>query len=301
MEQLVEQFFNSNDPPATLSKDLERVENFLQKHSSKPVVLVTSGGTTVPLEKNTVRFIDNFSGGSRGSISTEIYLEHGYAVIFLYRKSTFQPFIRHLQHDPLLDEFEVEENNDVVLKGNEKVANSLRQYAKYKDSLLKIQFVSVHDYLYQLKGISSKMNQLGEKAMIYAAAAVSDFYIPHNVMTQHKIQSKGGGQGLNLELAGTPKLLGSLKSEWCPKAYVVTFKLETDTSMLDQKVKKSKSSYHQDAVVGNMLGNYKEQVTLYLGSDEGVVVKKPADVDTVEHMFVGKLIECHKERMSNKK
>jgi hypothetical protein len=38
---------------------------------------------------------------------------------------------------------------------------------------------------------------------------------------------KGGGQGLNLELAGTPKLLGSLKSEWCPKAYVVTFKLET--------------------------------------------------------------------------
>jgi hypothetical protein len=74
MDELVAQFYNTNEPPASLPNDLERVQSFLEKHSSKPVVLVTSGGTTVPLEKNTVRFIDNFSGGSRGSISTEIYL-----------------------------------------------------------------------------------------------------------------------------------------------------------------------------------------------------------------------------------
>lgn len=30
-----------------------------------------SGGTTVPLEQNTVRFIDNFSAGTRGSSSAE--------------------------------------------------------------------------------------------------------------------------------------------------------------------------------------------------------------------------------------
>lgn len=30
-----------------------------------------SGGTTVPLESKTVRFIDNFSVGSRGAASTE--------------------------------------------------------------------------------------------------------------------------------------------------------------------------------------------------------------------------------------
>lgn len=35
--------------------------------SGRPVVLVTSGGTKVPLEKNAVRFIDNFSTGTRGS------------------------------------------------------------------------------------------------------------------------------------------------------------------------------------------------------------------------------------------
>lgn len=47
--------------------------------------MLKSGGTTVPLEHNTVRFVDNFSAGSRGSISTEYFLENGYAVIFLYR------------------------------------------------------------------------------------------------------------------------------------------------------------------------------------------------------------------------
>jgi phosphopantothenate-cysteine ligase len=31
------------------------------------IALVTSGGTTVPLEKKTVRYIDNFSTGGRGA------------------------------------------------------------------------------------------------------------------------------------------------------------------------------------------------------------------------------------------
>ena len=34
-------------------------------------MVITSGGTTVPLEKNTVRFIDNFSTGTRGATSAE--------------------------------------------------------------------------------------------------------------------------------------------------------------------------------------------------------------------------------------
>lgn len=44
-----------------------------------------SGGTTVPMEHNTVRFVDNFSAGSRGSASVEYFLKAGYAVIFLNR------------------------------------------------------------------------------------------------------------------------------------------------------------------------------------------------------------------------
>jgi len=33
--------------------------------------VVQSGGTTVPLERETVRFLDNFSSGTRGAISAE--------------------------------------------------------------------------------------------------------------------------------------------------------------------------------------------------------------------------------------
>lgn len=41
---------------------------------SRPIACVTSGGTTVPLERNCVRFIDNFSGGTRGALSAEEFL-----------------------------------------------------------------------------------------------------------------------------------------------------------------------------------------------------------------------------------
>ena len=40
----------------------------------RPIVCVTSGGTTVPLEQHCVRFIDNFSGGTRGALSAEQFL-----------------------------------------------------------------------------------------------------------------------------------------------------------------------------------------------------------------------------------
>ena len=41
----------------------------------RPIVCVTSGGTTVPLERRCIRFIDNFSGGTRGALSTECFLQ----------------------------------------------------------------------------------------------------------------------------------------------------------------------------------------------------------------------------------
>ena len=38
-------------------------------------MIVTSGGTSVPLEKNTVRSLENFSGGMRGALSAEQFLK----------------------------------------------------------------------------------------------------------------------------------------------------------------------------------------------------------------------------------
>lgn len=60
-----------------------RVRAFAEPHLAgprpRPLVVVTSGGTTVPLERNCVRFIDNFSRGTRGALSAEQFLAVGFA------------------------------------------------------------------------------------------------------------------------------------------------------------------------------------------------------------------------------
>lgn len=46
-----------------------------------------------------VRFLDNFSAGTRGASSAEHFLRTGrYAVIFMHRQHSLQPFSRHYSH-----------------------------------------------------------------------------------------------------------------------------------------------------------------------------------------------------------
>ncbi|PNH10379.1 Phosphopantothenate--cysteine ligase 1 [Tetrabaena socialis] len=89
------------DSPVSGEAVADDVAAFVQRHCdggstsgapARPIVVVTSGGTTVPLERRCVRFIDNFSAGTRGALSTERFLEAGYAVIFLTRTGSLQPF-----------------------------------------------------------------------------------------------------------------------------------------------------------------------------------------------------------------
>ena len=69
------------DSPASAACLEGKVESFVQRHCGagaaqrRPIVCVTSGGTTVPLERRCVRFIDNFSGGTRGALSVEQFLK----------------------------------------------------------------------------------------------------------------------------------------------------------------------------------------------------------------------------------
>ena len=69
-------------------------------------------------------------------------------------------------------------------------------------------------------------------------------------MVQHKIQSS---TRLTLELEQVPKVLGKLVNEWAPKAFVVSFKLETDESILFTKAWGAIEKYHVHLVVANIL------------------------------------------------
>ena len=72
--------------------------NFVTRHTAHhtPIALVTSGGTSAPLEHNCVRFLDNFSTGTRGAHAVEQFLARGYAVIHLKRTGSVSPFGRLL-------------------------------------------------------------------------------------------------------------------------------------------------------------------------------------------------------------
>ena len=86
--------FHTLKPPSNYAAQLREASEFIQSHRDQRVVLITSGGTIVPLERQMVRFLDNFSAGTRGAISCEWFLRAGYAVIFLHRLHSYQPWSR---------------------------------------------------------------------------------------------------------------------------------------------------------------------------------------------------------------
>lgn len=193
-------YFASNPPPRQLDEHTAQAKAFIDAHAAagRRVVLVTSGGTTVPLERQTVRFIDNFSAGTRGATSAEYFLSAGYAVVFLHRQFSLLPYSRHFSHskDCFLD-FLREEDDGVdgrvgVRAGDVvKVRSVLRDYrrAKEADTLLMLPFVTIGDYLHELRAVSRLMRPLGAAGLLYLAAAVSDFFVPPERMAEHKIQS----------------------------------------------------------------------------------------------------------------
>ncbi|KKA28770.1 hypothetical protein TD95_002843 [Thielaviopsis punctulata] len=294
-----DQYFSQNPPPKNLDSITKAAAAFINEHAAahRRVVLVTSGGTTVPLEKQTVRFIDNFSAGTRGATSAEYFLEAGYAVIFLHRQFSLQPFSRHYSHatDCFLDFMEVSNEHVVAKEAHQaKMLKVLRQYstAKKQNMLLMLPFVTITDYIFELRAIAQLLRPLGARALLYLAAAVSDFFVPADRMAEHKIQStdavdKNGrpvikpvadpeetetfdnfdsspkvprSKSLVIDLDPVPKFLKVLVDGWSPEAMIVSFKLETDPNILVHKAKYSLERYQHHLVIGNLLSTRKWEV-----------------------------------------
>ena len=181
-----ETFFKENPPPnqTLLENNQTALKKFCEANRKQRIVLVTSGGTTIPFEKNTVRFIDNFSQGTRGSASTEHFLKDNQcSVIFLYRASTLQPFHRHFSQTKFLNMLDILEDGNLQINAqHESMVNEvLLQFKEDKKRLLEISFTTLNDYLWLLKSVCHELKVFGDKAMLYLAAAVSDFYIPNQV------------------------------------------------------------------------------------------------------------------------
>ncbi|KAG6335127.1 hypothetical protein ID866_3967 [Astraeus odoratus] len=274
-------YFATQPTPAFLQDDklMSNVRQFIATHKhNRRVVLVTSGGTTVPLELNVVRFLDNIS--TRGATSAEYFLKQGYAVIFMHRQFSLQPFSRNYSHSthPFLDFLEIEETPNtagsessedhptpgsqprITVKSSEHAAllSVLRTYKKVhaEGTLLTLTFVTVHDYLFLLREVSRAMGSLGSKAMFYLAAAVSDFFLPRQRMSEHKIQSGKGS--LLIEMDQVPKILKPMVADWA----VGGFTLETNPDLLIPKARQALERYGHQVVIGNDLYHRKYRVVL---------------------------------------
>ncbi|KHJ47529.1 DNA / pantothenate metabolism flavoprotein [Trichuris suis] len=247
-----------------------KVHDFVDQHltrDSQPIALVTSGGTMVPLERNVVRFIENFSAGTRGSASAECFIQAEYAVIFLYRRNSLVPYGRRFLRGLNLTEcLQVDTSGPapVVLIDPSKVPNASKwvlayQQAMVRKRLLLIEYTTVREYLAKLAYISRQLSQFGRRALLYLAAAVSDFYIPDEEM------------------------------------------LETDPSILIPKCKDSLKKYSHQLVIGNILENRKVEV-FFVTHDavEPIRLQDKAtdENEEIEHFIVERLVSLHREHMA---
>eukprot|EP00357_Protocruzia_adherens_P037208 CAMPEP_0114996006 /NCGR_PEP_ID=MMETSP0216-20121206/14062_1 /TAXON_ID=223996 /ORGANISM="Protocruzia adherens, Strain Boccale" /LENGTH=169 /DNA_ID=CAMNT_0002360145 /DNA_START=301 /DNA_END=811 /DNA_ORIENTATION=- len=160
------------------------------------------------------------------------------------------PFSVHFNFEELLDNVQLEETGKITLNTlSESQKQAIEGRQNFRNDLLILNFTSIHEYLAGLEQLSREVGTLGDRAMIVAAAAVSDFFIPESQLSEHKIQSAGGA--LEMKLDTVPKMLGNLKNLWSPKSLVISFKLETDQDILRSKALGAITKYQVDGVVGN--------------------------------------------------
>jgi phosphopantothenate-cysteine ligase len=322
------------------------LDAFLVGQHPRPVALVTSGGTAVDLEKNTVRTLENFSTGWRGAVAVEGLLRQGYAVVHLQRTGSTSPFARVLLEElgaKAHQAFGLEALDHLLATGNavdddtkgsvetvadddlwltqtsgsvtvdeseaaprtselhvrrnlvhsSRLQHALQERAAFQSRLCTVPFRTVQEYLAKLEVCATALQATaGSRALIFLAAAVSDFYNPHP--SEHKIQSRASDQ-LDLELPAVPKTLGTLRQTWARDAYVVTFKLETAESMLRSKAAAARQSYGIHLVIGNLLHTRYEQIHLSMEHDEWITLDKPigGSKESLEELMLQAVTEGH--------
>lgn len=331
----IERYFATEPEPESLRTHEQQLKAFLACQSRHArIALVCSGGTRVALERNTVRYIDNFSTGQRGALCSEhLLLQHGYAVILLHRRGSALPFVRRLGTvQDVASQFDLStlatatDDTTLHLKASQQTRDAMRHsHALQRDSrLLLLPYDSLSDYLHKLRMICDalrdtsssaalhgstnghgsggrrcataaaahrhserahkhsehsrrnaelRMHQRLSHVLFFAAAAVSDYYVPFDEQSQHKLVSRERNAAsattttatssnstddsenvMQLTLRHTPKMLRTQCQEWlCGRAFSCAFKLQTDESKLLPSCLASARENECSCVVGNLL------------------------------------------------
>jgi phosphopantothenate---cysteine ligase (ATP) len=198
-------------------------------------------------------------------------------------------------------------NSSALKKALKERLNSQRE-----GRLLIVPFRTVDEYLLKLKVCAETLSMTDCMAMFFLAAAVSDFYIPKADKSVHKIQSESNSNGLTLHLKPVPKVLGLLRQSWAPKAFVVSFKLETDIDLLREKSKRAVEKYGCHVVIGNLLQSRHQKVWVLTPDDfrnkspttaddwqlNEIVKDHVSNTDSLESKIIDVVVQSHFEFIS---
>lgn len=199
-------------------------------------ILVTSGGTKIPIDK--VRDITNMSKGTFGSkIATEL-LKLGHEVMFLKAKDSKSPY--QFTINMLTQEFELVSD----------VLDPVRHLLKYKDNYKELEYSTFDEYRDRLE----RWIKIEQPDIVMLAAAVSDYGVenPHD----GKIRSN---DLLTIKLVQLPKIIHLIKT-WHPNCKLVGFKLLVGSKeyQLVDAAKRSISENGCDMIVANDLADIKD-------------------------------------------
>jgi phosphopantothenate-cysteine ligase len=237
-------------------------------------ILITSGGTKVPIDK--VRDITNMSHGTFGSRIAHVALAEEHEVCFLCAKGSRTPF---------RNDFDFYNDNQAI----HKVMEYFLFCEEYQEKYSETEFRNYDDYERSLGLLLD-----WKPDVVILAAAVSDYGVANYVNGKIRTQDN-----LQISLEPLPKIIATVK-ERLPNCFLVGFKLlvyASETELIEE-ASKSIINNRCDLVVANDLASLQaNNHRLFLVRPDQVPVSFCKN-DALEdpYYLAGKVVEAATER-----
>lgn len=220
-------------------------------------VLVTSGGTKVPIDR--VRDITNMSKGTFGSRIAHQALVNGDHVDYLISQDGKSPFSMAVNYG-------TDNSLGLMLKNSQALYELHMFVGKHLGRYHEHRYRNFENYATSLQAVLED----SKPDITILAAAVSDYGVRN--YTDGKIRS---GSSKTIELVDYPKLIHQVKN-WCPTTFLVGFKLLVGATQdeLIAAAMKSIEDNRCDMVVAN------DYESLKAGAHELILVGKDGPIQT---------------------
>jgi phosphopantothenate---cysteine ligase (CTP) len=228
-------------------------------------ILITSGGTTVPVDP--VRNITNSSTGSFGSKLAAAALQANMDVTYLVARHGLSPFAHTFNF------FTEPDWESSVTQLERAYQFSQKYHAHYQEH----RYFSFNEYSETLQALVEEQ----QPHIIMLAAAVSDYLVDN-----YSLQKVRSAEHLEISLTPAPKIIHAVR-EWAPQAFLAGFKLLVDASEgeLVSAAVHSMRLHNLDLVIANDLASIRR------GAHEVLLIEKDGTYHKITRDVASAVIE----------